>query len=141
MTTPTKWPGTAEQRQERRGLNLGRAVWPGMDNEKRAGWIEAARAVTPPRDRHIWARRYISDRDEKVELARGQHWGRCILARWAAGEQLEWWPVLVPRAEELDEWAEAWLWCAECLTDDGWREVPVKDANGKAGKAWTKKTM
>ena len=136
-TRRTKWPGTPEQRLERRSLLLGRAVWPTLDDEKRTGWIDAAREVTPPRDRHIWAQRYLADRSELLETVRGQHWGRCMLARWARGEQLEWWPVLVPLAEELDEWVEAWLWCAECLTDDGWHQVDIQDRDGRPAKAWT----
>ena len=57
--------------------------------------------------------------------------------RWATGKMLEWWERMVTAAEALDEWAEAWLWCKECLEHDGWTKTSVT-VDGQKATAWTK---
>ena len=74
--TATRWPGTTEQRAQRRSLNVGRAYWHKVGDELRPGWIDdALRMRTPKRDRWIWAARYADDKRPVVEQARGQYWG------------------------------------------------------------------
>ena len=136
--TAISWPGTTEQRDQRRGLNVGRAYWHNVGDEHRPGWIhDALRMRTPKRDRWIWAARFADDKRPVVEQARGQHWGLDMLDRWAAGKMLEWWAPMVAAAEALDEWAEAWLWCEECLEHDGWTKTS-ETVDGQRATAWTK---
>ena len=69
----------------------------------------------------------------------GQHWGLEMLDRWAAGKMLQWWEPMVAAAEALDDWAEAWLWCKECLEHDGWTETTgTGTGTGQTVTAWTK---
>ena len=138
--TAIRWPGTTEQRAERRGLNVGRANWPRIrhNQESFSKWIPSLRERTPKRDRWIWATRFLGDKSESIENARAQQWGLVmVLDRWAQGQDLEWWPRYVPNAEALDEWVEAWLWCDDCLKDDGWTKVTV-EISGKPMAAWTR---
>ena len=59
--TATSWPGPTGQRDQRRGLNVGRAYWHNVGDEHRPGWIDdALRTRTPKRDRWMWAARFAA---------------------------------------------------------------------------------
>ena len=138
MNAPTIWPGTPEERAERRAQLIGRTSWEDLNENQRTQSVEALRDFTPKRDRWIWAPRHLNDGSEVVEKARGQHYGRWFLNQWEQGNKLELWPRFVPKAEAFEHYAEAWLWDPECLEHDGWRKATVRADDGKMFDAWTK---
>ena len=132
----TQWPGTLEEREQRRAQLIGKA-WVSKwraDPGKSAGWMLVIRGRTRLRDRWLWSSQYLPD--EKFDESRAQVAGDAILSAFADGSQSQLSAYWFDAAASTDEWAEGWLFDEECLRADGWGETTGQTKDEKAWRGW-----
>ena len=104
----TDWPGTFEQRQERREQVIGELFLPmwKSEAEETTHWVHQVRERTPRRDAWIWAKRH-RDRSGNIDIARAQIAGRVLLAMMARAERpAEAWFTEAARYDDAAESAQ-----------------------------------
>ena len=140
--TGIQFPGTTEQRDERRGQLVG-VIWRQRwrdDPEKHGAWFELVRERTGPLQSWIWARRNIAAKDAELERLREQVAGAAMIAMFADGSQSQASVSYFQDASKLDDLADEWLFTPEALKYDGWIEFTGQHEGGKKWTGWKKKS-
>ena len=131
-----EWPGTPEEREQRRAYLIGKAwvsAWR-AEPDKSAGWIPVIRERTRIRDRWLWSSVYL--KDTKLDESRAQVTGDILLSGFADGLQSQASTYWFNAAAQTDEWAEGWLFDEECLRADGWVETTGQTDEGGRWRGW-----
>ena len=140
-TTPTKWPGTTEQRELRRVQKIGKQFvieWR-AGKQKNTGWFEIVKDGTRLRDRWIWADGHIPDQSPALEELRAEVAGQIIVASLADGSQSAASQAWFTMPAAQNDFAEGWYFDDECLEADGWirAEGKTKATDTAPSRKWT----
>ena len=140
-TTPTKWPGTLEERELRRVQKVGLQFMTEWRAEPAsvAHWMNVIRKETRLRDSWIWTKKRLTDTHAKLEALRAEVAGLIMVNRFKTGKSSSHSQRWFVAAAAQDDLAEGWYFDDGCLVDDGWivTKGTIEATDSAQARNWT----